>query len=200
MFRIPILDFVAHDHPLILLAEKVDWNSLKQHFDDLYKTGVGQPPLEVRLVLGLHMLKLDCCVRIFNQKHSDKNKIYSYHAQEVRCIAKGKAHKKYEFGNKVSISSTAKSGWIVGIKSFDENIYDGKTAKDSIEQVTRISGSRPSEALVERGYRGYQGDTNDQGQKRGISKTMRAWLRRRSRIEPIISRMAHPERFERPAF
>ena len=57
MFRIPILDFVAHDHPLILLAERVDWNSLKQHFDDLYKTGVGQPPLEVRLVLGLHMLK-----------------------------------------------------------------------------------------------------------------------------------------------
>ena len=57
LFRIPILDFVAHNHPLILLAEKVNWNSLKQHFDDLYKTGVGQPLLEVRLVLGLHMLK-----------------------------------------------------------------------------------------------------------------------------------------------
>ena len=145
---------------------------------------------------------LDCCVRIFNQQRSDKNKIYSYHAQEVRCIAKGKAHKKYEFGNKVSISSTAKSGWIVGIKSFDENIYDGKTAKDSIEQVTRISGSRPSEALVGRGYRGYQGDINGttvyhQGQKRGISKTMRAWLRRRSRIEPLISHLKSDHRIGR---
>ena len=63
-------------------------------------------------------------MRIFNQKRSSKNKIYSYHAPETKCIAKGKAHKRYEFGNKVSIASTAKSGWVVGMESFRENIFD----------------------------------------------------------------------------
>jgi len=35
--------------------------------------------------------------RLHGQKREDKNKVYSLHAPEVECIAKGKAHKKYEF-------------------------------------------------------------------------------------------------------
>lgn len=45
---------------------------------------------------------------ILKQRTSSKNKIYSIHAPEVDCIAKGKTHKKYEFGNKVSIATTTK--------------------------------------------------------------------------------------------
>ena len=41
-------------------------------------------------------------------------KLYSWHAPEVECIAKGKAHKKYEFGCKASYASTNKSNFIVG--------------------------------------------------------------------------------------
>ena len=145
---------------------------------------------------------LSLCLRIFNQKKSDKNKIYSYHAPEVKCIAKGKAHKRYEFGNKVSISSTAKSGWIVGVESFEENIYDGKTAADSLIQVSQITGSPPDEAMVDRGYRGYQGEfigtkIYHQGQRRGISKATRSWLRKRSRIEPLISHLKSDHRMGR---
>jgi IS5 family transposase len=40
-------------------------------------------------------------------KHS-KNKLYSIHAPEVECISKGKAHKRYEFGCKVSLATTSK--------------------------------------------------------------------------------------------
>jgi len=315
LFRAPILDFIDHNHPLKILEEKLDWETLESHFERLYKPGRGHPPLSVRLILGLHILKyldnlsdetvvfkylenpyfqylcgnqyfehelpcnpssltrwrnrigpkgfekllketidlakrenlitpsefktiyvdttvqekniafptdaklyfkgihllnkqlnklgikpkqsykftskrllikhgrykfakqskrakkclralktafgrllrdiqrkislqhvkskhldrlLGLCTRIFNQKRSDKNKIYSYHAPEVKCIAKGKAHKKYEFGNKVSIASTAKNGWIVGAESFSENIYDGKTLADSLVQVEVI--------------------------------------------------------------
>jgi transposase, IS5 family len=36
--------------------------------------------------------------RIYEQKRADKQKVYSVHAPEVECLAKGKAHKKYEFG------------------------------------------------------------------------------------------------------
>ena len=379
LFRTPILDFADWSHPLIVLADKINWESLEGHFDRLYKSGPGQPPLRVRLVLGLHLIKylenlsddavvvkftenpyyqhfcgnvyfehalpcdpssmtrwrkrinykgfeqllketidlakrerlvkpsefrrvyldttvqekniafptdsrlyfkgiqllnaqaqklgikpkqsfkftskklmvkygnykfakqmkraksclrklktafgrlirdidrrmlsgnisdknmgrlLTLCRRIFNQKRSDKNKIYSYHAPETKCIAKGKAHKRYEFGNKVSIASTAKSGWIVGVESFSENIYDGKTIADSLIQVQQVQGSYPHEALTDRGYRGYTGyfmgtHIYHQGQRRGISKSMRLWLRKRSKIEPLISHLKSDHRLGR---
>lgn len=379
LFRTPILDFADQNHPLIVLAEKIDWMALESHFERLYKAGPGQPPLRVRLVLGLHLLKyldnlsddavvikfvenpyyqhfcgniyfehkLPCdsssmtrwrkrinykgfervlketidlakrenlakpsefrrvyldttvqekniafptdarlyfkgirllnaqakklkiapkqsfkftakrllvkygnykmakqmkraknclrklktafgrlirdlsrklackgvvnkkinrlislCTRIFNQKRSDKNKIYSYHAPEVKCIAKGKAHKRYEFGNKVSIASTVKSGWIVGVESFSENIFDGKTVADSLIQVQSVQGTIPDQALTDRGYRGYTGHfmgtwIYHQGQRRGITKSMRSWLRKRSRIEPLISHLKSDHRLGR---
>jgi transposase, IS5 family len=33
-------------------------------------------------------------------------KVYSLHAPEVECIGKGKAHRPYEFGVKVSVATT----------------------------------------------------------------------------------------------
>lgn len=139
---------------------------------------------------------------IFNQKRSDKNKIYSYHAPETLCIAKGKAHKRYEFGNKVSIATTARNSWIVGVESFCGNIFDGKTLADSLYQVRDVIGKSPDWAYVDRGYRGYTGtflktNIRHQGQKRGISKATRAWLRRRSRIEPVIGHLKSDHRMGR---
>ncbi len=52
------------------------------------------------------------------QKRDDKNKLYSLHAPEVECIAKGKAHKKYEFGCKVSVATTSKDNFILGVQAF----------------------------------------------------------------------------------
>ena len=50
--------------------------------------------------------------RIHAQQKHDKNKIYSVHEPEVECIAKGKAGKPYEFGNKVSVAVTSRAdGW-----------------------------------------------------------------------------------------
>lgn len=40
--------------------------------------------------------------RLLGQKKHDKHKLYSCHAPEVECIAKGKAHKKYEFGSHIT--------------------------------------------------------------------------------------------------
>lgn len=379
LFRIPILKFADQDHSLVCLANKIDWQSLEQHFGSTYKYGPGQPPLNIRLILGLHLIKylynlsddgvvskfidspycqyfcgkiyfehkLPCdpssltrwrkrigsdgfekllketidlakrenlvkpsefrriyldttvqekniafptdarlcfkgirllnaqaqrlgltvkqsfkftakkllvkygnyrmakqmrrakkclkklktafgrlirdidrkfqdhnspdkrmnrllriCFQIFNQKRTDKNKIYSYHAPEVKCIAKGKAHKQYEFGNKVSIASTTKSGWVVGIKSFSENIYDGKTAAGSLDQVKEIQGISPEEAMTDRGYKGYTGlymgtQIYHQGQRRGVSKRLKSLLRKRSRIEPLISHLKSDHRMGR---
>lgn len=145
---------------------------------------------------------LAASTRIFNQKRSDKNKLYSFHAPEVKCIAKGKAHKRYEFGNKVSIATTAKSSLVVGVVSFSENIFDGKTLADSLTQIASFVGKSPKEVFVDRGYRGYTGsflssNIYHQGQRRGISQATRKWLRRRSRIEPVIGHLKSDHRLGR---
>lgn len=54
-----------------------------------------------RQQLVLHQDMLNFYKQIINQKRTDKNKVYSVHKPFTSCIAKGKAHKQYEFGNKV---------------------------------------------------------------------------------------------------
>lgn len=45
-----------------------------------------------------------------NQQKTDTDKVYSLHKPFTRCIAKGKAHKPYEFGNKVGLITIGKKG------------------------------------------------------------------------------------------
>jgi len=52
------------------------------------------------------------------QKRDSKNKIYSIHEPNVECIAKGKAHQRYEFGCKVGYVVDAKDSWIFGAQAF----------------------------------------------------------------------------------
>jgi IS5 family transposase len=68
--------------------------------------------------------KLDVFKKFLSQERHSKNKIYSLHKPEVVCHSKGKAHKKYEFGAKASIFTTATSGIVVGVESFSEAIHD----------------------------------------------------------------------------
>ena len=44
--------------------------------------------------------------RLRNQQPQDSNKLYSWHEPEVKCISKGKAHKRYEFGQKAAVATT----------------------------------------------------------------------------------------------
>ena len=87
-----------------------------------------------------------------SQRRDSKKKRYSLHEPEVECISKGKEHKKYEFGNKVSIVRT-EDGLIIGAKSF-RNEYDGHTIDASLEQVEKLTGKRPDILAGDRGYRG----------------------------------------------
>ena len=40
---------------------------------------------------------------------------------EVSCIAKGKAHKKYEFGSKIGIVSTIENSFVLAVGLFLQN-------------------------------------------------------------------------------
>ena len=80
--------------------------------------------------------------RVHAQQKHDKNKVYSVHEPEVECIAKGKAGKQYEFGNKVNVAVSSRGGWFVGAKSFTGNPYDGHTLAAQMKQVENIIGTR----------------------------------------------------------
>ena len=73
--------------------------------------------------------------QILHQERTDKNKIYSLHEPHTQCIAKGKAHKTYEYGAKVSIARTINTKIILSALAFEENIYDGKTVPLVLENL-----------------------------------------------------------------
>ncbi|ABA57191.1 transposase, IS4 family [Nitrosococcus oceani ATCC 19707] len=130
--------------------------------------------------------------RLLDQQRHDKNKLYALHAPEVECIAKGTAHKRYEFGVKVSIATTNRSNLVVGAQSLPGSPYDGHTLKKALHQVERLTGQRPERCYVDLGYRGHDVDDVDvfkARQKRGVTRTIRRELKRRNAIEPIIGHM-----------
>ena len=98
---------------------------------------------------------LERAKRIHAQQRHDKNKLYRVHAPEVECLSKGKAHKRYEFGVKVSVATTSKGGWHVGAMSGPGNPYDGHTLTEALKQLKRLPGCDPGHVFVDQGYRGH---------------------------------------------
>lgn len=144
---------------------------------------------------------LEIAKRIHAQQRHDKGKVYSVHAPEVECIAKGKAHKPYEFGVKVGVVSTSKESFVVGMQSLPGNPYDGHTLKASLQQVQKLTGIAPEEAYVDRGYRGHGLAEPVKvwiaGAKRGVTVAIRKKLKRRNAVEPVIGHMKNDGRLGR---
>ena len=99
---------------------------------------------------------LSICNRAVNQQKNDKDKIYSLHKPFTRCIAKGKAHKQYEFGNKVGMITTGRKGRkiITAIKAFLGNPYDGDTIDPLLAQMEDGRLRLPQELIYDRGGKG----------------------------------------------
>jgi IS5 family transposase len=130
--------------------------------------------------------------RILTQKTKDRNKLYALHAPEVECISKGKARHPYEFGVKVSVATTLKEGIVVGMRSMPGNPWDGHTLEETLEQVGILNDRQPKVVIVDKGYQGVEVPNTQilrSGQKRGITKTLRKMIKRRSAIEPTIGHM-----------
>ncbi|SEI16682.1 transposase, IS5 family [Paraburkholderia hospita] len=138
--------------------------------------------------------------RILSQKTKDKNKLYALHAPEVECLAKGKARTPYEFGVKASITTTHKEGLVVGMRSMPGNPYDGHTLAEALEQAAILSDITPEIAVVDRGYKGVDIEgvkIYHPGPRRGITRGLRAMIRRRSTIEPAIGHMKTDGKLDR---
>jgi len=129
---------------------------------------------------------------ILFQDRSQSNKVYSFHEPHVCCIAKEKAHKKYEFGCKVSVTVTHKEGLALDVSALEGNPYDGHTLKGVLEKAEENSRTPIKVVFTDRGYRGHS-VTNKivyrSGQKRGLTPSVYRMLKRRQAVEPHIGHM-----------
>ena len=112
-------------HARQIKRAKREQKKLKNYLGRVYRNILRNCPQPDEQLAGL----LANARRLLRQQRSDKNKLYSLHAPEVECIGKGKAHKKYEFGCKVSAVTTSRDNWIIGIEALHNNPFDGHNSQ-----------------------------------------------------------------------
>ena len=148
----------------------------------------------------------DLFLKISDQKQKDSNKIYSLHEQHIYVIAKGKDHKKYEYGTKASLVTTMKSNVIIGVAAHQKNEHDSKTLEAALESANKHRTKPIVEAICDRGYRGKKEVDGtvicipDSPKKRDTKyqkEQKRKKFRRRAAIEPIIGHVKSDHRMQR---
>ena len=149
------------------------------------------------------------CVRTQKPREKDNPfpKVYALHAPEVECIGKGKAHKPYEFGVKVSVATTVKHSkggqFAIHAKALPGRPYDGHTLKTIIPDIEAMTGATLTRILTDAGYRGhklsspYKFRVFTAGQKRRVTPQIRKQMRRRSAVEPVIGHLKQGHRLDR---
>jgi IS5 family transposase len=146
--------------------------------------------------------------RVLEQRQRQRGrKVYALHAPEVECIGKGKAHRPYEFGVKVSVATTlarASGGQFVAhAKALPGNPYDGHTLATVIPEIEALVGNTIGRILADKGYRGHNAPPDyrfrvfTSGQKRRMTPAIKRELRRRSAIEPVIGHLKSEHRMGR---
>lgn len=130
-----------------------------------------------------------------------KNKVYSVHQPHVACIAKGKAHQPFEFGSKVSIATTVRGNWVVGIENFAGNPFDGATLRQATEGAEKVTGFPVARAFVDKGYRGRKHHPEGVqvliSGRRNLRPPLARKLKRRQSIEPVIGHLKADHRLRR---
>lgn len=152
------------------------------------------------------LLSLARSVREQRQRQRGK-KIYSLHAPEVECIGKGKAHRPYEFGVKVSIATTLEHSrggqFIAHAKALPGNPYDGHTLGKIIPEIESRIGATIQRLVADKGYRGHDAPESHKfrvylsGQKRGVTAAIKRDIKRRSAVEPVIGHAKSDHRMDR---
>ncbi len=119
--------------------------------------------------------------------------LYSFHAEEVECIGKGKLNKPYEFGNKVAIAMSGQGNFILGVESFHGNPYDGHTLEQTVKKMEKTTGQAAGKLFLDLGYRGNNYSKKSKiytpYTKKELSKSDKKMQKRRSAIEPVIGHL-----------
>jgi IS5 family transposase len=134
-------------------------------------------------------------------------RVFSLHAPEVECIGKGKAHKPYEFGVKVTVATTlnrSKGGqFVTHVQALPGKPYDGHTLETVIPAIEARVGATLTRIIADAGYKGHNAPQTHRfkvytaGQKRGMTGQIRREMRRRSAVEPVIGHLKADHRMGR---
>src|SRR5271169_3208615 len=162
----------------------------------------GDPGLETAFARLLSLAR-----RVRAQERGQRGpKIYSLHAPEVECIGKGKAHKPYEFGVKVSVATTLKHSkggqFITHAQALPGNPYDGHTLAAVIPAIEKLIGNTIERLHADAGYRGHNAPPDykfkiyTSKQKRRVTPQIKREMRRRSAIEPVIGHTKNEHRMD----
>src|SRR5215213_6869330 len=146
--------------------------------------------------------------RIKDQRQRERGrKVYSLHAPEVECIGKGKAHRPYEFGVKVSVATPlnrCKGGQFVAhVTALPGNPYDGHTLAAVVPAIESTIGAALDRIVTDAGYTGHNAPKDQRfkvyvaGQKRGLTAAVKRAFRRRSAVEPTIGHLKNEHRMGR---
>ena len=156
--------------------------------------------------LAKHKEAFELFKKVINQKRKDSNKVYSLHESHIYAIAKGKDHKKYEYGTKASLVTTMKSNIIIGVAAHQKNEHDSKTLEAALASANKHRTKPIVEAICDRGYRGKKEVDGtvicipDKPLKRDTKyqkEQKRKKFRRRAAIEPIIGHVKSDHRMQR---
>ena len=141
------------------------------------------------------------------ERHQRGHKVYSLHAPEVECIGKGKAHKPYEFGVKVSVATTLKhckgGQFVTHVQALPGNPYDGHTLARVIPAMEQLIGNTIERLHADAGYRGHNAPPDykfkiyTSKQKRRVTPQIKREMRRRSAVEPVIGHLKAEHRMDR---
>jgi transposase, IS5 family len=146
--------------------------------------------------------------RVREQQRGQRGpKIYSLHAPEVECIGKGKPHKPYEFGVKVSVATTLKHSkggqFVAHVQALPGNPYDGHTLAEVIPAIEQLVGHTIERLHADAGYRGhnappdYRFKVYTSKQKRRVTPQIKREMKRRSAVEPVIGHLKEEHRMGR---
>jgi len=170
---------------------------------DIARRTDGDPMLKERFA---HLMELSR--RVLAQKRGQRGpKVYSLHAPEVECIGKGKPHKPYEFGVKVSVATTIKHSkggqFVTHVASLPGNPYDGHTLAKVIPEMEALIGNTITRLIADAGYRGHNAPPDYKfriftaKQKRRVTPQIKREMKRRSAIEPVIGHLKEEHRMGR---
>lgn len=170
---------------------------------DIERKIKGTEELENRFARELHLAR-----RVHKQERGQRGpKVYSLHAPEVECIGKGKPHKPYEFGVKVSVATPVKHSkggqFVAHVMALPGNPYDGHSLAKVIPSIEQLLGNSPDRFITDAGYRGHKAPPKyklkvyTQGQKRRMTGQIRRELKRRSAVEPVIGHLKAEHRMDR---
>jgi transposase, IS5 family len=170
---------------------------------DITRKLTGRPEL-----MQVFALPLSLARRVRDQRQRERGKkVYSLHAPEVECIGKGKAHKPYEFGVKVSVATPLQRSrggqFVAHVKALPGNPYDGHTLATIIPAIEDTIGVSLGKIVTDAGYRGHNAPKGKMfkvhvaGYKRGLTKAVKRALRRRAAVEPVIGHLKNDHRMGR---